>query len=758
MAGSSGGRGRMRRLTSRQIAIIRILMKAGPDPITIRSIADQLEVSSRTILRELPDIERWFRENGIHFIRKPSVGLSIQEDTDTLSLLHQLLEQEPVQRTYSRRERRRQILGELLLAKEPIKSYVFQNRFQISEGTLSSDLDALSDWLATYQIKMIRRPGVGLLLEGSETAYRQAIAGAAFEFLDEGEILHLLRSTERIPVPPLTASPSTVSPSPTTSPLVTSSLSPSPLTTVSLSRDPLFGFIEPQIVTFVERILRETEQKLDIQYADSGYMALVVHLSLAIHRLQMSERIELDPNELAALSVLPEYEVAQQIATRIGDQFQLTIPPEETGFITMHLRSARIWKKGHRAENLLQSINTQQLVMAVVASVERQVGLPFHTCTRMIADLISHMDSLVHRLVVNQPLDIVQNATQTEMLQQKYPDIYYAVAQTESILQKRLMLRRFPPSEITFVAMHFAAAAELLRAEQKRVAVAVVCPSGMGASRMLAANLTRSFADIEVRQVASAFHLEPEKLRESGIDLVISTVPLQIAFPSLCVSPIPQEADRNAITRAVESINTMRQSKMTNNKTVSAATPPMTRSSLRSLVRTGEEINELLDHFTFRTLSGHYQVEDLIGQAASVFATSMASRQMIGADLAGREAIQSTFLPDLSIYLLHCRTAAISHCRFGYLHLQQPICFAKGTVKGAIILLAPKVQKPEGDDENTTEYTEVISQLSMLLVEDKRFLQALQQGDEKEGKAIAEQMLVKYFEHEITKKMGERFL
>ncbi len=31
----------------------------------------------------------------------------------------------------------------------------------------------------TYQLRILRRPGVGILLEGTETAYRQAIANAA---------------------------------------------------------------------------------------------------------------------------------------------------------------------------------------------------------------------------------------------------------------------------------------------------------------------------------------------------------------------------------------------------------------------------------------------------------------------------------------------------------------------------------------------------------------------------------------------------
>lgn len=707
---------RFSRLTNRQAAIIRILLQAGAQPITIKEVASQLEISSRTVLRELPEIERWFQENDIRFVRKPSVGLSIQESEETLRQLQYLLDGESVLHNQSRQERRRQLLGELLLAKEPVKSYVFLSRFQISEGTLSADLDALGEWLSTYHIRIVRRPGVGILLEGSEDAYRRAIAGAAFEFLDEGEVLHLLRSAKAD----------------------ASSLMP------SVKDDRLFYFMEPETVTFLEQILRDIEQRLGIQYTDSGYMALIVHLSLAIHRLQTGEQIEMDIAEQEQLKAMPEYDIAKQIAEKINRQFQLSLPDAEIGFITIHLHSARIWKRRETDYPELPSMNTRQIVAALVQSVERQVGLPFHTCTRLIEDLTSHIDAVISRLAVNAKLDTIQNATQTEMIRQNYPAIYRAVEQAKNLFKSQLMISSFPPSEITFITMHFAAAAELLQAVQRRVTVAVACPSGMGASRMLAANLTRSCPELEVRQVASALRITAEQLQRDGIDLVISTIPVKIDFPVVCVRPIPQAQDMLKIMQAVEKINARRQ--QTNSRATAPSPKRLNRSKLDSITRLGIEIGELLDNFTICKLSGLPHTEDLIGHAANLFANNMNNRRRISSDLAKRESYQSTFIADLRIYLLHCCTQAITHCRFGYLQLQQPIIRPDGMVDGAMLMLAPESERGE--------YVAVISHMSMLLAEDKRFLEALKRGDEKEGRRLAEQALLKYYESEIQKKIG----
>ena len=245
----------------------------------------------------------------------------------------------------------------------------------------------------------------------------------------------------------------------------------------------------------------------------------------------------------------------------------------------------------------------------------------------------------------------------------------------------------------------------------------------------------------------SAFSLEPEKLRESCIDLVISTVPLQIDFPFICVSPIPQAQDMLLITRAIESISTQRTKEIAPKAAADTQEWQMSLEDIRSLTRTGDEIAQLLDHFLIKDISGVRTSESLLGQAAGLFAESILDRQVISQDLACREAVKSTFIPELGIYLLHCRTAAVLHCRVGYLRLDTPLTSGDDRIHGAMLLLAPQ----SGQDE----CVEVISRISMLLVEDKRFLQALQKGDADEGRTLAKKALIKYYQNQIIKKKGD---
>ena len=298
MSLSKGNTNKKMGLTARQKAIIEILTKfTATNPVTISTISEKLKLSSRTILREMPDIERWLSENNFKFIRKPGVGLVLEESLENQKKILKLLDVETVQKVYSKEQRRKFLLGELLATKEPRKSFYFTSKFKISEGTLSNDLDVLGKWLSTYQIKIIRKQGLGIYLEGTEENYRQAIANVVYDFMEEKEILSLLSGHHAAEDAPKIE---------------------------IYSHNKLLHFLDERIVKVVEQLLSETEQKLKIKYTDSAYIGLVVHISLAIKRIQNLEKIEMEQQKLQKLLLTPEYSVAEEIAQGLSEQFLRT--------------------------------------------------------------------------------------------------------------------------------------------------------------------------------------------------------------------------------------------------------------------------------------------------------------------------------------------------------------------------------------------------------------------------------------------------
>lgn len=68
-------------VSSREKKIILLLMNSETD-ITTQAIANEINVSKRTVLREMPSIYTWFNEHGFEVIKNPNKGLRVNLNND----------------------------------------------------------------------------------------------------------------------------------------------------------------------------------------------------------------------------------------------------------------------------------------------------------------------------------------------------------------------------------------------------------------------------------------------------------------------------------------------------------------------------------------------------------------------------------------------------------------------------------------------------------------------------------------------------
>ena len=694
-------------LTTRQKSIIRILTRMDGRPITVAVISEKLGVSTRTILREVPAIEKWMSDNDFNFERKPGVGMLVGEAPETLRFIEELLDADNLVPMYSRQERRKHILGELLFSDEPVKSLVFTSKYKISDGTLSEDLDVLDTWLRDYNVQIIRRPGLGVFVEGTELAIRQAISNAVLEFCD----------VERIPG------------------LITQGTSDDEKMQ-SLSREPLLVFLTPQLLRFSIRILKETEARLNIYYTDSGQIALIVRIALSIYRIRSGHsltELNMDMDGLRGLSELP---TAKLIAFEIEKQFDLEVNAKEKIYLAMHLSATRILSRGSSFSDPLQALNILQVVMAMTSVAEQLTGIPFKSDSTLINDLVSHISMTEKQLELN----LVSRVTYTEDLKRTYPEIYAAAETACEVLREWVQPRVIHDAEIGLIAMHFAASAERYQNSKQKVSVAVVCPTGIGSSRMLAATLTGAFHNLEVRKVISAFSIDTQALRENGIDLIISTTDLHIDFPYIVVEKVLKAQDKLLVSQEIDRIGKEKLQRRIQQGGRHAMI--MDVDDIRRTSEIGAEIVEILNHFRVVRQARAENIRQMMEMAASVFAGSEEDIRRLADCFQEREKLGATYIPDMQICLFHGACDLVEHSRFGFLVLDEPLATTETLIRGAVIMVVP-------ESFRDSYRVEPAGRLSALLVEDERFLQALQRGDEAAGFNLAREALVKYFQHVI---------
>ena len=55
------------------------------------------------------------------------------------------------------------------------KLYYYSELFGVSEATISADLEAAEEWFEPFNLKIIRKPGYGISIEGREKDFRLAL-------------------------------------------------------------------------------------------------------------------------------------------------------------------------------------------------------------------------------------------------------------------------------------------------------------------------------------------------------------------------------------------------------------------------------------------------------------------------------------------------------------------------------------------------------------------------------------------------------
>lgn len=701
-----------KKLMSRQKQIIQILTKStNKNPITISTIAEILNVSSRTVLREMPKIEKWLDENGFNFIKKPGVGLIIDESLENQQLILELLEVENVQKEYSKEERKRIILSELLIAKEPLKLFYFTNQLKVSEGTLSNDLDGIEDWLKAFDIKLIRRQGVGIYLEGNEKNYRKVLSDILYRTLEEKELIKLLKKSLN---------------------------SPSSENSIEFSiENRMLNFIDKTIIKGIEKIVSELEEKFNFKLIDSDYIGLVVHISLAVQRIKNGEKISMDKSSLSELEILPEFAVATEITEKLEKVFTIEIPKDEIGYITMHLKGARLRLNKVENDIDLDNLDIKQISNYIITEVENDFNIEIINKQKLSKDIYNHLVPAISRmsmkLNIRNPL--------LENIKEQYSEIYHSCENACEILKKITKIDKIPESEVAYIAMHIAAAIEE-NLKNENLSVVIACPTGVGTSKLLGVNIKKEFPNLDIKNSISVINIDTKKLKDDGIDFIISTVDLDVDYRYICLNPMFLQKDKIKLKEFIH-----RYSKQRITKKIIKKELKCDKDKIKNITNLGTEIISILEEVRVREINNVKTVNDLIGIASSVFAENVNHAKEIKKLLLEREEKSSTYLNGFNMMLLHCKDKKITSCKFGVIRLNEKLIEDGKEINFAIISLIP--------EKNTQTQINIMSHINGEIIERESLRNSIMKISEEELTSIIEKILGDLYRKELKSVMEE---
>ena len=163
------------------------------DYITTSKIAKDLEVSGRTVLREIHEVEKFLKQNGLRLDKKTGVGIKVIGTRIEKQNIVNLLNGEEDETIYSPKERKNIIISELLQNQEPVKLYNFTRTLKVTEATISNDLEKTDEWFKKHSLNLIRKQGLGVYVEGKENHIRKAMVSLIYENTNDSQLLNLIR-------------------------------------------------------------------------------------------------------------------------------------------------------------------------------------------------------------------------------------------------------------------------------------------------------------------------------------------------------------------------------------------------------------------------------------------------------------------------------------------------------------------------------------------------------------------------------------
>lgn len=692
-------------MTSRMKQILQVLLRES-SAVSVKYLAEQIGVSKRTAQRELESVGAALKDYHLSFVSKTGVGIWVEgSEEEKRRLLLACCAGDDYDAS-NREERRKRLILEILREKGLRKLYYYSSLFDVSEATASADLEAVEGWLAHYGLFVSRKPGSGISIKGSEENYRRAIRG----FIDENMDTKIMQEVYGEDGRDASAYR-------------------------WLKQSSFNQILSNDIVKRVMGCITKLGNNRVLTLTENSYVGLIIHISIAINRIQKNEVIEYDENWQQDIAEDEDYELAKVIVEELEQEFQIQIPKVEISYICLHLKGAKHekiqWNEGEQLQ--IENKQLQQLVNDMIDAYDPKQAYLMKQDDGFIQGLLAHLQPTLIRLVYDMQ---IQNPVLDD-IKDSYPDIYHRCEKVAEVL-KEFTGKEVPEQETGFLTVHFGAAMVRLEGRKekiRRVQAGVVCSSGIGISRLMSSKLEKLFHG-RIKLTAYGKHdMTPYVM--SKTDFLISSIPLeQVDIPVVFVNPLLNEEDIENIRHMVSKYERLpKKQKEADEFTM----------QLEEINLVASQINTVIKYMDFFRVDNKISFGELLIAIGEKMSPYSDCQEMIREDIFKREQVASQVFAEFGFALFHARTKGVSRPAFSVCMTKNLEPFADPYFKGiriVFVMLAPV-------DGNTKINGDIMGYISSMLIEEYEFMDIVRKGEQEEIRNALSRNLKKYFNRYI---------
>lgn len=694
------------KFTPRMKQIFQVLLNE-EQAIPVKALSEKVGISKRTVQRELESVGSALKPYDLRFMSKTGVGVWLEGTLEEKERLAEELKDGNDYDVTDRENRRKRLILEILKEKGLKKLFYYSSQFQVSEATISADLDAVEKWLNHYELYVKRKPGSGVSIEGSEENYRKAIRAFINENMDTQVVWDAYLDTTG-----------------------------SNVSVENLKKSNIGQLLNEDIMKRVMECITGMNHARVLTLTEDSYIGLIIHTSIAINRILKGEVIEQDWRWQDAVEQDEDYRLAELLVQELEEEFEIEIPKIETTYICLHIKGSKHeliqWDEHERPQPERREI--QQLINEMIDAFDAEKAYLLKQDEEFIQGLLTHLQPTLIRIQHGMQ---IQNPVLDD-IKEGYPDIFEKSLKVAKVLENYTG-RKVPEEETGYLTVHFGAA--MVRLEERKekirkVQIGVVCSSGIGISRLMSSKIERAFRDRIEIQTYGKNDITP--FIAGKTDFFVTSIPLEnMGAYVFSVNPLLNENDMQQIQRLIYQYErTPAKHQDADEFTV----------ELEKINLMAAQINTVIKYMDFFKVDNKITLEELLITIAERMSPYSDRQEMIREDITRRERISTQVFAEFGFALFHTRTKGVIRPSFGICMTKDLSEFTDSYFKGiraAFIMLVPV-------DENLAVNNEILGYISSMLIEEMEFMDTVAGGDKEAIRSELSGYLKKYFKKYLS--------
>lgn len=628
-----------------RVSQILFLLLNSKEVLAVKDLAEQLHISRRTIYRELKDIDKQLQKYHVCLETIPGKGLCLEGDEDGKRILLEEIKSSDVFDPKNREHRQDRLTLELLKQKEAKKLFYYALLLKVSETTVNNDLEQLAEWFLDVNLKIKKKPGLGIYLEGKEADYREA----CLRYMNENREHDFLRRIK------------------------------------GREKSKIYALFDRYYVESVYEILWKRKEGCFSTFTESSFITFLCYLSLAVQRMKDGRQIVGSEEKMMAEED-PKKDL-EEVIDEVERFFHIRIPEAEWRNLYIYYRGAKLQYFNTEKDLINSEHEIKCLVLEMIECFEPDMRVRLKNDEEFLKALIAHLKPTLIRLKHNIKIEnpFLQD------IKEMYSAVFEKARAAAEVIYQHIGLA-VPEEEVGMLAVHFGGAIVYHEKEVKykrRVEIGIVCSSGIGISRLLASRIEQIFQE-EVNITV----LVRSKIKDcmlQHIDFLVSTFDLSnVKKDAIMVNPMLNEQDvkkvREKIDYYSEQARTLKKKEEKEQDLLNEVT---------KTVNIGNDIGYILKGFAVYEIDAGAEFEEVIRYAGEILGESPDDRKEIYEAILKREQLASQIVPEYEMALLHARTKGVEHPQF-ILVFPEGERFYKASLKGikvVMVMLLPDIEE-----------------------------------------------------------------